>query len=86
MEKRSLGLSGIIGKNGKGAESFFFLPKDPNVLLKMLDLSISSKEAGNTGVTRNYLVSILDELKRQGVLNTETYKEINSIIEKDLSN
>ena len=48
-----------------------FLPKDPNALLNMLDLSISSKEAGNTGVIRNYLVSILDELKRQGVLDTE---------------
>ena len=52
-----------------------FLPKDPNSLLKMLDLLISSKEAGNMGVTRNYLVSILDELKRQGVLNTEAYKK-----------
>ena len=57
-----------------------FLPKDPNALLNMLDLSISSKEAGNTGVTHNYLVSILDELKRQGVLDTEAYKKINSII------
>ena len=56
-----------------------FLPKDPNALLKMLDLSISSKEAGNTGITRNYLVSILDELKRQGILDTEAYKKINSI-------
>ena len=37
-----------------------FIPKDLNALLNMLDLSISSKEAGNTGVTRNYLVSILD--------------------------
>ena len=52
-----------------------FLPKDPNTLLKMLDLSISSKEAGNTGVTRNYLVSILDELKRQGVLDMRAYKK-----------
>ena len=41
----------------------------------MLNLSISSKEAGNTGVTRNYLVSILDELKRQGVLDTEAYNK-----------
>ena len=57
-----------------------FLPKDPNALLNMLDLSISSKEAGDTGVTRNYLVSILDELKRQGVLDKEAYKKINSII------
>ena len=57
-----------------------FLPKDPNALLEMLDLSIASKKAGNTGVKRNYLVSILDEIKRQGVLDTEVYKKINSII------
>ena len=58
----------------KEAESFF-LPKDPNALLNMLDLSISSKEAGNTRVTRNYLVSILDELKTLGVLDREAYKK-----------
>ena len=52
-----------------------FLSKDPNALLNMLDLSISSKEAGKTGVTRNYMASILDELKRQGVLDTEAYKK-----------
>ena len=57
-----------------------FLPKDPNALLERLDLSIASKKAGNTGVKRNYQVSILDELKRQGVLDTEAYKKINSII------
>ena len=52
-----------------------FLPKYPNALLNMLDLSISSEEADNTGITRNYLISILDELKRQGVLDTEAYKK-----------
>ena len=57
-----------------------FLPKDPNALLEMLDLSISGKKAGNMGVKRNYQVSVLDELKRQGVLDTEVYKKINSII------
>ena len=58
----------------------FFLPKDPNALLERLDLSIASKKAGNTGVKRNYQMSILDELKRQGALDTEAYKKINSII------
>ena len=57
-----------------------FLPKDPNALLEILDLSIASKKAGNRGVKRNYQVSILDELKRQGVLDMEVYKTINSII------
>ena len=41
-----------------------FLPKDPNTLLERLDLSIASKKAGNTGVIRNYQVSILGELTR----------------------
>ena len=77
-KKKYLELSGIREEyEGSGVG---FLPKDPNALLNMLDLSISSKEAGNTGVTRNYLVSILDELKRQGVLDKEAYKKINSII------
>ena len=52
-----------------------FLPEDPNALLEMLDLSIASKETGNTGVKRNYRVSILDELKRRGVLDMEVYKK-----------
>ena len=31
---------------------------------------------------RNELVSICDELKRQGVLDTKAYKKLNSIIKK----
>ena len=50
------------------------IPSDPNALLERLDLLLASKEAGNTGV-RNELVSICDELKRQGVLNSESYKK-----------
>ena len=52
-----------------------FLLKDPNALLERLDLLLASQEAGNTGV-RNELVSICNELKRQGVLNSESYKKI----------
>ena len=59
-----------------------FLPKNPNVLIERLDLLLASNEAGNTGV-RNELVSICDELKRQGILNSESYKKMNSIIKKD---
>ena len=40
-----------------------------------------SKKAGHTGV-RNEIVSILDELKRQGVLKTNEYKKLNSLIKK----
>ena len=57
------------------------LPNDPNALLERLDLLIASQNAGHTGV-RNELVSILDVLKRQGVINMNTYKKLNSIIKK----
>ena len=58
------------------------IPSDPNTLLERLDLLLSSQEAGHTGVG-NELVSICDELKRQGVLDTKAYKKLNSIIKND---
>ena len=58
-----------------------FISSDPNALLERLDLLLASQEAGHTGV-RNELVSICDELKRQGVLDTKAYKKLNSIIKK----
>ena len=57
------------------------IPSDPNTLLEILDLLLASQEAGHTGV-RNELVSICDELKRQGVLNSNAYKKLNSLIKK----
>ena len=57
------------------------LPSDPNALIERFDLLFSSQKAGHTGV-RNEIVSILDELKRQGVLKTNEYKKLNSIIKK----
>ena len=57
------------------------IPSDPNALLERLDLLLSSQEAGHTGV-RNELVSICDELKRQGVLDTNSYKKLNHLIKK----
>ena len=57
------------------------LPSDPNALIDRFDLLFSSKKAGHTGV-RNEIVSILDELKRQRVINTKEYKKLNSIIKK----
>ena len=62
-------------------EGVVVIPSDPNALLERLDLLLSSQEAGNTGVG-NELVSICDELKRQGVLDTKAYKKLNSIIKK----
>ena len=63
---------------GKGLK---ILPSDPNALIDRFDLLFSSKKAGHTGV-RNEIVSILDELKRQGVLKTNEYKKLNSLIKK----
>ena len=67
-------------KKGKGI-GVIVIPSEPNALLERLDLLLSSQEAGHTGVG-NELVSICDELKRQGVLDTKTYKKSNSIIKK----
>ena len=57
------------------------IPSDPNALLERLDLLLASQEAGNTGV-RNELISICDELKRQGVLDMKAYKKLNHLIKK----
>ena len=47
-----------------------------------LDLLLASQEAGHTGV-RNELVSICDELKRQGVLDTKAYKNLTLLLKND---
>ena len=64
---------------GKGV---VVIPGDPKALLERLDLLLASQEAGHTGVG-NERVRICDELKRQGVLDTKTYKKLNSIIKND---
>ena len=58
------------------------ISSDPNTLLERLDLLLASQKAGHTGVG-NELVSICDELKRQGVLDTNVYKKLNSLIKND---
>ena len=62
-------------------EGVVVIPSDPNALLERFDLLLASQEAGHTGV-RNELVSICDELKRQDVLDTKTYKKLNHLIKK----
>ena len=62
-------------------EGIIILPSDPNALIERLDLLLGSQEAGHTGVG-NELVSICDKLKRQGILDSEAYKKLNSIIKK----
>ena len=68
-------------KEGYEGEGVVVIPSDPNALLERLDLLLASQEAGHTGV-RNELVSICDELKRQGVLDMKAYKKLNHLIKK----
>ena len=74
------GLS-VAGPATPQSEGLKILPSDPNALIDRFDLLFSSQKAGHTGV-RNEIVSILDELKRQGVLKTNEYKKLNSLIKK----
>ena len=66
------------GTSGTGLK---FLSSDPNALIDRFDLLFSSQKAGHTGV-RNEIISILDELKRQGIIKTNEYKKLNSLIKK----
>ena len=66
------------GTSGSGLK---ILPSDPNALIDRFDLLFSSQKAGHTGV-RNEIISILDELKRQGVISAQDYKKLNRIIKK----
>ena len=68
-------------KGGYEGEGVVVIPSDPNALLERLELLLASQEAGHTGV-RNELVSICDELKRQGVLDMEAYKKLIHLIKK----
>ena len=75
------GLNEASSNAGQSLRSPKILPRDPNTLIDRFDLLFSSQKAGHTGV-RNEIVSILDELKRQGVLKTNEYKKLNSLIKK----
>ena len=66
---------------GTSGDGLKILPSDPNALIDRFDLLFSSQKAGHTGV-KNEIVAILDELKRQGVINVQDYKKLNRIIKK----
>ena len=68
-------------RRGYEGEGVVVIPSDPNALLERLDILLSCKKAGHTGV-ENKLVGICDELKRQGVLNSMSYKNLTSNIKK----
>ena len=87
--KKWLGLLSPIWNKHKAMSSKKFegkgvviMSSDPNALLERFDLLCASKKAGHTNVV-NEMVSICDELKRQGVLDTKSYKNFNSIIKND---
>ena len=87
--KKWLGLLSPIWNKHKAMSSKKFegkgvviMSSDPNALLERFHLLRASKKAGHTNVV-NEMVSICDELKRQGVLNTESYKKFISIIKND---
>ena len=82
VEPATIPLTPTIGKGlSVAGQGLKILPSDPNALIDRFDLLFSSQKAGHTGV-RNEIVSILDELKRQGVLKTNEYKKLNSLIKK----
>ena len=62
------------GKLSTG-EGVVVIPQDPNALVKMLALRKASFQAGNTGV-RNEIVEICEELKRQGFIDADSYKNL----------
>ena len=72
---------GTSGEYEEIPGSGLILPSDPNALINRFDLLFSSKKAGHTGV-KNEIVAILDELKRQKVINVHEYKKLNSLIKK----
>ena len=55
--------------------STIILPSDPVTLVERLDILMTSKAAGNTGV-RNELVSVCDELLKQKLIDKHKYKII----------
>ena len=87
--KKWLGLLSPIWTKHKAMSSKKFegkgvviMSSNPNALLERFDLLRASKKAGHTNVV-NKMVSICNELKRQGVLDTKSYKNFNSIIKND---
>ena len=74
-------LYGYIGK-GKGLKSTngsIVIPSDPHALSDRLEILLASHEAGNTGV-RNEIISICDELLRQGEMKKSDYKKLMLLI------
>src|SRR5688572_1551806 len=59
----------------KTGEGVVVIPQDINALVPMLSLRLASFQAGNTGV-RNEIVGICEELLRQGVIDSEQYKNL----------
>ena len=63
------------GKGLTAALPTIILSSDPIALVERLDILMTSKAAGNTGV-RNELVTVCDELLRQKLIDKNKYKII----------
>ena len=63
----------MYGSVGRGLKTVV-IPSNVDALTERLDLLLASHKAGNTGV-RNEVISIFDELLRQGELNKSEYKK-----------
>ena len=70
----------IVEISGEGLGGTIYLPSDPNALIERLDLLLTSKQAGNTGVG-NEIVAVSDELLRQNIINIPTYKKLMSALQ-----
>lgn len=59
---------------------FTVIPSDPNALLERFDLLVGAYHAGNKTV-RTEIVSILDELKRQKIIDEAIYYQMHNVLE-----
>ena len=67
--------------NTRHGRGLIVIPSDPNALLEKFDLLAGAYRAGNKTV-RTEIVSILDELKRQGVIDNTNYYVMHSSVLK----
>ena len=58
---------------GQGIGGTIIIPSNSDALTDRLELLLASREAGNTGV-RNEIISICDELLRQGEMKKSDYR------------
>jgi len=73
-----------VKRERKKTQGQGFLLSDPNPLCERLELLMTSKQPGNTGL-RNEIVSICDELLRQKILPRDVYRNLMLTLNKDVN-